>query len=50
MKRAEQQAVVADIPGTIITNLDRLNYPERYGAPMLDRMFFHSGYELVHPS
>jgi NRPS condensation-like uncharacterized protein len=34
------QKIISGAPGTIITNLGRLNYPETYGDLRLDRMFF----------
>ena len=37
------QNIISGLPGTIITNLGRLNYPETYGNLRLDRMFFILG-------
>ncbi|VVB65116.1 Uncharacterised protein [uncultured archaeon] len=37
------QKSISGLPGTIITNLGRLNYPETYGNLRLDRMFFIVG-------
>ena len=37
------QKSISGFPGTIITNLGRLDYPETYGDLRLDRMFFIPG-------
>jgi NRPS condensation-like uncharacterized protein len=37
------QKSISSHPGTIITNLGRLNYPETYGNLRIDRMFFIVG-------
>ena len=37
------QKIISGLPGTIITNLGRLDYPETYGNLRLDRMFFIPG-------
>lgn len=37
------QKSISGLPGTIITNLGRLNYPETYGNLRIDRMFFIVG-------
>lgn len=33
----------SNLPGTIITNLGRLEFPEKYGDLILDNMYFISG-------